>query len=209
MSYNPAYGNATPYGEATPNRQGIIADLSQKDKKQRWDATATLGMLNEIVGTGTNELKSYTYYNAKANAYVDKFISNWDKQIKVSASFWSETTDRKGAFEFENVNLQNQSIDVGLDFEFMKDGFLMASYRDLSSVGNDYMAVRDGYQDVVNYTAMVNDMSETLVIVGARYKFSKKSTLSILWSDYTADFKDGINDSYGMNSLAILFNMKF
>ena len=209
MSYNPAYGNATPYGEATPNRQGIIADLSQKDEKKRWDATATLGMLNEIVGTGTNELKSYTYYNAKANVYVDKFISNWDKQIKVSASFWSETTDRKGAFEFENVNLQNQSIDVGLDFEFMKDGFLMASYRDLSSVGNDYMAVRDGYQDVVNYTAMVNDMSETLVILGARYKFSKKSTLSILWSDYTADFKDGVNDSYGMNSLAILFNMKF
>jgi len=144
-SYNPAYGNATPYGEATPNRQGFVLDLSQKDKKKRWDLTANAGMLNDVVGQGTTELKNYTFGRAKLNLYVQRFINGWDKQIKISAVLWTERTKRDGAFEFEKLNLQNNSIDVALDVEFIKKGFLLAGYRNLRPVGNDYTCMRNYY----------------------------------------------------------------
>lgn len=208
-SYNPAYGNATPYGEATPNRQGFVLDLSQKDKKKRWDLTANAGMLNDVVGQGTTELKNYTFGRAKLNLYVQRFINGWDKQIKISAVLWTERTKRDGAFEFEKLNLQNNSIDVALDVECIKKGFLLAGYRNLRSVGNDYTNIRNNYNEVINYTPYQIDLSESLVIFGARYEFSKKSSLSILWNDYQADYRDRLIPSYGMNSIAVLYNLKF
>lgn len=208
-AYNPAYGNVMPYGEATPNRQGFVFDLSQKDKKKRWDINFNGGMLSEVVGQGTAELKSFMYGRALANLYVNQFIGGWDKQIKFSASVWTEQTERNSSFEFEKVNLQNNSIDVAVDLEFIKNGFLMASYRNLQSVGNEYLAERDQYQQINNYRRFDINMSESLVIFGARYDFSKKSSLSILWNDYQADHRDNTQPSNGMNSVAVLYNLKF
>ncbi len=208
-AYNPSYGNVMPYGEATPNRQGFVADLSQKDEKKRWDIGLNGGMLTEVVGQGTAELKNYLYGRIKANLYVNQFLGNWDKQIKLSASMWTEQTERNSSFEFEQVKLQNNSMDFALDLEFIKKGFLMASYRNLQSVGNEYLAVRNQYQEIVNYTRFDVDMSESLVIFGARYEFSKKSSLSILWNDYQADHRNNTRPSNGMNSVAVLYNLKF
>jgi hypothetical protein len=208
-AFNPAYGNATPYGEATPNRQGVIVDLMQKDEKKRWDISANLSMLSEVVGSGTSELKSFTSYRALANVYVNNFLSGWDKQIKLSASVWSETTDRTSSFEFEKVNLQNNAIDVALDVEFMKNAYILVSLRSLSSVGTDFWATRNAYREVVNYVEYENDFTETLTVLGGRYRFSEKTSLSLLYSLYNADYRDGITESYGMNTMSILFNMKF
>jgi len=208
-AFNPAYGNASPYGDATPNRQGFVVGLNQKDKKKRWDVNAQLSSLSQITGEGTSSLKSYMDMRARANLYLDKFIGSWKKQIKLSAAFWMESTDRASNLEFEQVNLDNQSIDVALDIEVMKNGFILGSYRMLSSVGNDYLASRNGYQEVLNYTRFDNNLTETMYMIGGRYEFSKKSSVSILWTDYDMNHQDGVTTSFGMNSVAILYNLKF
>ncbi len=208
-AFNPSYGNAQPYGDATPNRKGVIINLSQKDEENRWEVALTNGMLSEIVGSGTAELKSFNYLNAVATINIDEFFEGYDKGIKLSGSFWNESTERTSALAYEEINLDNQAFDLNLDVEVIKKGYLLAGLRTLTSVGNEFLAERNRFNEIIFYAPMVADVEETLFMTGARYEFSEKSTLSILWSSYDSKFADPLIENYNISSLALLFNMKF
>jgi hypothetical protein len=208
-AFNPSYGNATPYGDATPNRRGVVVKVAQQDEKERWNVDLETGSLSEIVGQGTANLRSFNYFNARVGLNVDKFLSNWKKSININGSFWSEQTTRNSNLEFEKVNLSNMAMDVNLDFEFIENGFLLAGYRMLTSEGNEYTSIRNNYNEVTFFTPFVADVNESLLMLGGRFEFSEKSTFSLIWSDYQSDYPTDLRESYRMNSMSIIFNMKF
>lgn len=208
-AFNPSFGNAMPYGEATPNRKGMIVNLKQTDEENRWNAEIESGMLSEVSGQGTSALREFNYLNAKATLNVNEFLEGWEKEIKLSGSFWSETTTRNGNFDFEDVNLENSAFDVNLDVEVIKKGFLLVGYRMLNSEGNEFLAERNQYNEVDYHTGITANIQESLFMTGARYEFSEKSSLSFVWSSYDARYGALLRESYNLSSYAILFNMKF
>lgn len=209
QDFNPAYGNALPYGEATPNRRGIVSQLQFSDKEARFEIEANGAMLSEVVGQGTSELRNFNFVIVQAKLDVAKFIPNYKRQLELSAAYWMESTRRESALEFEKIDMQNNSIDFSIDAEFIKKGFIILGYRLLNSDGNEYKAERNNYQEIVNFTPITTNLNEQLLLGGFRYEFNEKNTLSILYSNYNTAFNASPNLNYQLSGTAIIYNMKF
>ena len=59
MSYNAAYSNTNPYGDATPNRRGFYINLEWLDSVKIKNTFIKLLFLQESVGTGTLKRKNF------------------------------------------------------------------------------------------------------------------------------------------------------
>ena len=55
MSYNPMYSSVSPYGDATPNRIGFIAKISNMNITNFFSANIHTQYFTEVIGQGTTQ----------------------------------------------------------------------------------------------------------------------------------------------------------
>ena len=86
MDYEMIFNNVTPYGKATPNRQGFDLLVSYANADGKYDTKIDAQFLQDVAGQGTDAKKSYLLARWSGNVNFDKMY-HWDKSVSLSAGY--------------------------------------------------------------------------------------------------------------------------
>lgn len=207
MDYNMRYGNFRPYGVATPNRNAMTLRANWTDKKKVVELAADYIMASEVTGSGTEDLKDFSVWGIQAVLHGSTLLG-LDRQMDLTLGFDNEHTTRDDGFEPANVDLRNEMLQLGLELGLVDELKFVFGYRNLRSLGNDFLVSRTDIGQVTNYSDTEVDMREELLALGLRYDFNEKSMLTLQYSAYTRKDVDEIG-VYRLNDLAILYKINF
>lgn len=207
--YYPQYNNIDPYGLATPNRKGFDFSISHQDEDNRFRLTLDYGLLSEIVGLGTDELKKFNSIAANSEINIHNMLENYDKKIKIQLGFLSDKTNRSGEQAFINSDLNTQRIYAGFSLELTKNLYYLMGYEHIQASGNDQLAVRNQYDIVEDLDPFSTELTEKIFGQGLRYEFDDHNDLQILWQKYNWSNQALEVPDYGFNRLSVIYLMKF
>jgi hypothetical protein len=208
MTYNPMYGNAQPYGKATPNRTGIQLNGQYKDSLEKIVADVDAAYLSEIAGVGTAKLRTFLVLKGGVDFNIHKFF-DWKKRLILTAGYSYESTAR-GGNALEKVSLVNNLLDLGLEVEVFKKMSVLGGYKMLTSKGNEFISVRDAYNDlIINFTTTNFNVAQSVIAFGLKYRFSEKSYLTVQDHLFTYQDKATSTNNYSLSQILVMFNMNF
>lgn len=209
LAYDPRYDNATPYGRATPNRKGVDLDVNYKDQKDRWNISAEIASLSDVVGQGTTALKNYTTTGILAEVRFNKILKWKKRKLWLQAGGGNQQTSRSGTEQFESSDLTSTFGNVNLTVTIHGDLDFIGEYRTWATKGNDQLAERNEYSVIVDYSEYVIDYNEQIIGAGLQYGFNEKSHLRFLWQKSSWQDAAGITLPYDLDTWTLLFTMKF
>ncbi|MGB0431763.1 MAG: hypothetical protein ACPGLV_14915 [Bacteroidia bacterium] len=209
QTYQPRFGNAQPYGAATPNRKGFTLKAGQKDADERWEVEAQYQALTEVVGQGTDALRSFNTMRVDGEIHADAFLGSYAKTIDFEFSYWNENTSRTGNETYENVDFTNTSYAIGIEVETIDKLSLLWGIMSLESTGNELLSIRNNNGDVSDFVEYNDNISESINSLGIKYQFSEKSSLQFNWQTSQWIDKNDNNLDYNLNQFALMYNLKF
>lgn len=208
MSADITLSNVLPYGDATPNRNGITFKALYSDSASIVDVGLDMAMLKEIRGEGTVKLRNFMLIRAKTDFYLNRMI-NWTKIVKLTLGLQLENTSRDGD-AIETVSLASNIIDAGLDVEVFKNFDIMLGAKLANSKGNEYGKVWNDLNELADFIRYTDiNVQQRLVAVGLRYRFSPNIDLSIQGQTFNYENSTYSAYSYDFRQIFVLFNMKF
>jgi hypothetical protein len=211
MAYNPAYGNAMPYGKATPNRTGVNLDLNYKDSLERISIDASGAYLTEVVGTDVFDKKrNFMIASISADLNINKFI-NFKKKILLHGGARMENTHRGGDSIFA-VNLTSIICDGGLEVEILKKLDVLLGVKTVNAKGSENVAVRNQYNELqvpntVSYRNM--NFQQLMLGYGLKYRFSTATYLAAQYHTFNLSNKSNSYETFSMNQFTIMFNLNY
>ena len=209
MDFAPKYDNITPYGDATPNRQGMIVSLRYEKKYSPITAEFAHYALQEMRGEGTLNPRNFTRNQFQAEVKVNEYFKNWKKRFNVSFNYRSDQTTREGEELVRGVDLKTNVLSTGFEIEVLPSFDLMFGMQQLNYQGFDYTAVRNNFSEIFNFNEYEVDGEETMLAYGARYRFSEKTFISAQMSQFNTQNKLSTLPAYDLNQFMLLFQMKF
>ena len=208
MAYDPRYANIMPYGQATPNRSGIIIGLDYGSEDDIIEAGADIALLSEIRGQGTTQLKDFTQIRGFANLNLHK-LADWKKNLRLTLGLQSENTER-GGLEIEQVDLSSTLFEVGLEAELFSRFDLLLGGKFLSAEGNEYIPLIEEFNDVADFpSAYVVDDTESMIGAGFRYRFSDDIYLTLQYQQFSLERANDAANDYDLQQVFVLYNMEF
>ena len=214
MDYEMIFNNVTPYGKATPNRQGFDVHLIYVG-----DSTFTTEIevqaLQDVAGQGSEKKKNYLLAQWSGDVYFDK-IFGWSKSVSLTAGyqFASASRDEDRVYKMSKdlvkpVDLHSHTIDLGTSVEILNRVDVLLGTKILLYKGTDYKAILNGFNETVKYKCETYDGSQMLTAAGLRYRFNDNISLTMQYDRFT--LKDKIDDgnSYKINQAFLLFNILF
>lgn len=189
MTFDPRYGNALPYGTATPNRSGVNARVDWQTEDGVLDLGVRWTSLDDIAGQGTDELRNFQLIQGNASLHLGTYFG-WERDLDLDLTLSSENTTRDGK-AYEQSDLNNQLIDVALEWEFFEHLSLLAEWRSYTSKGNDLYAVRDLYTQVTDFQEVQFDGQEQLIGGGMQYRFNQKIAAQLFYQSF--DWSDPLS----------------
>jgi len=175
MLFLPQFGNALPYGDATPNRKGVLAGIVAGDNQSLIKASIRSDFLSEIIGEGTTSPRQFMLVRGGASMQLNQVLK-FKRVFTLTAGGRWEQTDRSAP---AGVSLQTQQVDVGLTFEALRQLDLILGYKALYSKGNEFLAVRNSFNDIVDYSVTHLDLAQQTISGGIRYRFTNKSFFTV------------------------------
>lgn len=209
QNFLPRFGNAQPYGVATPNRKGYTLTVGQKDYNKYWDVEASYQNLSEIVGQGTTSLRSYQTTRLNAELHAASFFAGYNRNLNLEFNYWNESTTRSGEESFENIDFNNTSYSVGLEVETINNLNLIWGFTSLESSGTEFYSLRALDGEIVDFSEYTANVSETLMALGLRFDFSETSQLQFNWQQAKWNDQDKNLPDYQFNQFALMYNLKF
>lgn len=205
MAFLPYYNNSTPYGDATPNRQGGSVTVGTDTSNKALDAGLKFSYLTELQGEGGEEKRGFMLLNAGANVHFGK-IMDIDRILDLNAGIRYENTSRAG---LAPVALTSMLVDAGLSIGIAKKIEILGGMKFLKANGNEYVAVRDGFNLVTDFNTLDVDLNETIYSFGARVRFSSTQFFTVNYN--IANYKDNLTatSSYNMNQLFFNYTGRF
>lgn len=214
MDYEMIFNNVTPYGKATPNRQGF--DILFKRLFLRESTTELeVQVLQDVAGQGSEKKKNYLLARWSSIVNVDE-IFDWNKSVSVTAGyqFASASRDEDRVYKMSKelvkpVDLHSHTIDLGTSVEILNRVDVLLGTKILLYKGTDYKAILNGFNETVKYKCETYDGSQMLTAAGLRYRFNDNISLTMQYDRFT--LKDKIDDgnSYKINQAFLLFNILF
>lgn len=207
--YNPRYNLVSPYGVATPNRTGFSVGIADIKKSEWISYGVTFNLLTEIVGEGTEAKRNFTELKGGTNLQVNELI-NRDKSAIVSFGARHETSNR----EDDLVNFSVLSLDAGLDLEVLKNLYLQVGYKHVLSSGNEFLGVRDEFNELVSYTPFNtqegnSNIREQILSTGLKYNFGKYSVFTFNAHFVDLNNRDISEDNYQIHEYFFGYTLKF
>ena len=209
MDFAPRYDNITPYGDATPNRQGMTIKLKYAKKSIPVTAEFAHSQLQEVRGEGTLLPRKFNRNTFTLDAKLNEFFKGWKKQIHLTLNYRDDKTTREGEDLVKAVDLKTNCLSAGLEIEVLKSFDLLFGIQQLSYKGFDYTAVRNTYSEIFNFSEYRVDGNETLQAIGARYRFSEKTFLSAQLNQFQSKNALSSLPDYSIKQFMLLFQMKF
>jgi hypothetical protein len=211
MVYDPRYDNITPYGAATPNRQGFHVGLAYVIPGEWIELGATMHALTEVRGQGTTNLREYNRMEAEAVIHAgDKFFAN-ERLLDISFNTRSDATSRAAEIEgIPVVDMSTQVLGVGIEAEIISQLDIVMGFQSHTYSGFEFSNVTDNYGQVINFQELEVDGSQQMLGAGLRFRFSDKTYLTGQWSSFsTTDSLNEVLPDYDINTISMIFSMYF
>lgn len=207
-AYNPAYENMLPYGKATPNRQGGDVSLMYKPNKSFVKVGVDAALYNEITGQGTTSLRQFTNAEAYADMALNELYKG-KKKLQMSVYVRSQNTARAGLQGIDKIDLKTTQFKLGVSFEIIPKLELQIAGILLKADGNEYLAQRNSYNEIIFYKGYTAQLNEALWIGGINYQFSKNNCLKIQYQQSNWDNLLLPDNQYKINRFSVLYNLFF
>jgi hypothetical protein len=204
-SQNNLFNNAMPFGIATANRVGAYAKVQYK---KELDATLSYYNLSEIQGEGTLALRKFSIVKLNAMIPLNTYLKTKNK-LELQIGSHLQNIIRKSNAVVENVAFKTVQLNTGLRYEIFKDFDLLAGYVLQNTSGDDFIADRNNYYEIIYFNQQKYNTHQNLKAVGLRYNFTSKIFLTTMFQQ--AAFTDALkeNASYKINQFSIIYNMLF
>ena len=208
MAYNPIINNVLPYGLATFNRNGLYGTVSYKNNAKNSEINFSHYQLNEIIGQGTKNLKSFSMTQLQFNTLLNNFFK-WKKNIKFTSTILHQQTSRTSEFDYELIDLNSLQIAAGLEWEFVKDFDFILGYNFLKGKGNEMISSRNGYTEVIDFEKYASNIEQSILGIGLKFKFSKQTYLALIHQQYHHSNELNGFENYKMQQTNIIYNLIF
>ena len=204
MNYNPLYSAVSPYGESTPNRNGLKYSFSY-DNSKTITAKGDFGFFNEAIGQGTFEKRSFFAGGANVLVKVDELL-NLKNKTTAEFSFNSENV-RRGGYDLESINFNSSLISAGASYELFKNLKLIAGLKSFVGKGNEVGTERNNYDEIIGYDLYNYDSQESIMLIGLQYNFTNDIYFSLQTNKI--EITDKINDinRLSLSRVYFMFNM--
>jgi hypothetical protein len=184
MAFLPQYNNITPYGIATPNRQGMTLAVALGEEEKAFRGDVTMDLLSEVQGDkviANGNKRKFMGVRGGFVLSVGKLLK-WEKVIAINAGGRYEHTTRDGDTSATGIgagiDFQSLLLDAGLTAELVKNFDLLVGYKMLSAKGAEYVslvnAVNSNQMDPVQQRYRI-DQTQGVVAFGFRYRFTKNT----------------------------------
>lgn len=180
MNYNPIYNNIDPYGDATPNRTGLIIGLELNNDEDKFKLAADVDMLQEDVAI---TLDKRTFFGIQGGGFIDILkLMGKEKSLIISAGIRMQNTESSA----DDVDLSSMLLDAGIDWEFYEKLHLLVGYKQLTAEGSEISIMRGELGTANEGTNIITlgglqeyDATQAILAAGFRYDFSKKSAFAV------------------------------
>lgn len=210
LPYRPEYNNVTPYGPATPNREGFTVNASIDDSSNLVNANVQAQLLSEIEPEGTSEeTRDYTSISGGIEFNIHNLIG-WQKAMKFQGGFRNENTQRDGEAP---VDFQSLLIDLGFNVEVFDRVKVLGAYKMVNASGTELLPVRNDFNpyDIEEFGSSVyeTDLNEGISVVGIRYGFNSRSffTAQAHFVNYSRNDVEGLD--YTLNQAFLNYTLQF
>ena len=205
MNYNPMYSAVSPYGDATPNRVGLIAQIQKVDITDFFSAKLQSQYFSEVIGQGTTEKRRYNKSAVYSSIDLDRILS-LKNSVMIEGSMDVEMVKR-GGNDFEKINFSSILYSGSILIELIKDLKIVAGAKIFSVDGNEFVAERDIYDQINDYENKSYDSKETVLIGGLQYHFTDEIYFTMQYNQFNVLDNTNIQDEFNMGRLIFMFNM--
>ena len=205
MNYNPMYSSVSPYGNATPNRIGLTADIDNFNLTDYLSAKVQTQYFSEIIGQGTTNKRSFNKSTLHSLLSLDKLLS-LKNSFDIEGSINIETVKR-GGDDFEKINLNSILYSGSISYELMKNLKIIAGAKMFYAEGNEFIAERDIYDQINDFEDINYDSKETILIAGIQHHFTDDIYFTMQYNQFNVLDKTNTYDEFSMGRLIFMFNM--
>lgn len=209
QAFAPQYDNIMPYGAATPNRKGPGLELSHESRNQFVNAEAAVHALSEVVGQGTDVLRTFGQYKIMAMLNFDTLLPRWNRALEMSVSYTGQQTQRDLSLSEANIQLNSSVLNVGFKVGVLKEMDAILNYSLIQSNGNELIPVRNDYGQVVDFRPFSSDMEQKHLMLALRYHFNDKNKLNVVWQQLNFHDKMLPSPEFSIRQLGIVYSMFF
>jgi hypothetical protein len=216
QNFNPAFSNVLPFGKATPNRQGLlVGTVREADSLFVSKVGVDLGLLTEVSGQGISDYRNFTMVDVNVELALSQLWSG-QRETNIEGHFHMEQTARDGLVSdspavegIGALDLSSNYFEAGISHEISPGLALHIAAIGLTANGNEFIALRDVYGQVNDFTESVYDFSDMSYMFGMKYSFSPQSHLQIQYR--TSDITDDLapTTAYQWNQFIFTYNMFF
>jgi hypothetical protein len=208
MEFAPKYDNITPYGAATPNRQGFAIGAAWHNASKTFHAQLQQTMSQETKGEGTLEAREFQ--RTEANIQYESNPAKTDiRKWAIQANWRMDQTNRSGTEYYRGVDLATSVGSLGMECEIFKKLDVLVGWQYIAYQGFDFTAVRNDYAEIFNFIEYDVDGKEIITAGGLRYRFGERAFLSAQVNLFDIqDQKQAAND-YKVRQLMILYQINF
>ena len=205
MSYNPVYSSVSPYGDATPNRIGFTAKISNMNITDFFSANIQTQYFTEVIGQGTTQKRMLNKSAFHSSLLLDKLLS-LKKSIIVEGSMNLETVNRGGE-DFEKIDFNSILYSGSISYELIKNLKIIAGAKVFYAEGNEFISERDKYDQINDYSHTIYDSKETLLIAGLQHHFTDDIYFTMQYNQFNVLDKTNTYDEFSLGRLIFMFNM--
>ncbi|MCX6180604.1 MAG: hypothetical protein NT150_01575 [Bacteroidetes bacterium] len=207
VQYNPMYNNITPYGLATPNRQGVTIGASIGDEEKVFKADVALNLLSEIREEVGNGSRNYQGLKGGFKFNLHKLL-NLEKVITINGGVNFEHTSRTGTQN--TIDLTSNTIDGGFVVEVFKSLDVLGGVKFFNATGNEFYSKRDAF-NVINtatVTAWNFNYNQSVIAGGLRLRHSKNAFTTLQYNMVNINDKQNAT-KYAVSQLFINYTLIF
>jgi len=205
MNYNPMYSSVSPYGNATPNRIGLTAEIDNVDLTDFLSAKVQTQYFSEIIGQGTTHKRSFNRYALHSSLSLDKLLS-LNKSLLLEGSMNLETVNRDGN-DFEKLDFNSILYSGSISYELIKNFKIIAGAKVFYAEGNEFITERDMYDQINDYSDINYDSKETVLIAGLQHHFTDDIYFTMQYNQFNVLDKTNTYDEFSLGRLIFMFNM--
>lgn len=210
MDFDPKYDNITPFGEATPNRQGFETGLNWSGWMDAVKLNTTFLSQTEIRGQGTLIKRNFNRVGAGAEIAVGKLLK-FKKAISLQADIRRDQTSRTGESGVPSIDLQTDMLSLGISAEIISHLEIFAGLQQHKYSGFEFINQVNLYDEIINFTEYAVDGDQQMWGAGLRWNFSEKTYLMGQFNQFIRNNFNVLDvvPSYTINNFALIYTMKF
>lgn len=206
MTFNPIYSNTLPFGDATPNRNGIYFNGNYAHKSKIIMGKLNAGFFRELIGQGTIDKRRFTLLRAALKLNLHRFFK-LNKEISFSITSENEFTKRIGN-SISSIDLKSNQISLSLNAEFAKRFFIQTNYRQFDVKGNEFLTERNNFGEITYFSLSDFNQKDNILSIGVLNKIRENIYANIQYNWWGMEFTGQPYPDYKYNSLLFILSLK-